>query len=500
MSNEVIKDELLSGSVSFLEDAQFSSENKIFTDKEISKILFATSDVCVLHTEVLDGQAHVSGKVISNITFETAENEFDAASAEMEFNEVIKNDKIMQGDNICVSAKVVDEAVQFVSTSEVAVKTVAQLSAKLISNENISFVTGGGDGLYVLDDEYSDKFLTKSGKEEINFEIEIPSRDNALKVLNSSCCPVLKNIKAREGIAQVDVAAFYNLLVDDAGQLKVINDEAQISEEIVLDGAGEGSLVCGKLHICSCMAEQAENKLVLKIGAMLCYDIYEEKTLHFVSDAFSTTNDINLNVVSALQNRFAYNFSDSTEIVGNITVKDESFEIRKVIGALPKTLIFSKVSMEDVEILIEGIASFTAIYEGIDDSIESVDVEIPFASKVKNPSDAGAQIVLSGGCTFDVKAKIRKANEIEISAGINLCFNVFEKNEFAYVSGVEIGEEKMSDDSALTVYVVKEGESVFDIAKKLSLDIAELKAQNPELEEGLQVGARIAFYKQKNLN
>ena len=248
------------------------------------------------------------------------------------------------------------------------------------------------------------------------------------------------------------------------------------------------------------MKKIQNNKLVLKIGAMLCYDIYEEKTLHFVSDAFSTTNDINLNVVSALQNRFAYNFSDSTEIVGNITVKDEGFEIRKVIGALPKTLLFSKVSTEDDEILIEGIATFTAIYEGVDDSIESVDVEIPFSSKVKSPAEAGAQIVLSGGCTFDVKAKIRKANEIEISAGITLCFNVFEKNEFAYVAGVEIGEEKMSDDSALTVYVVKEGESVFDIAKKLSLDIAELKAQNPELEEGLEVGTRIAFYKQKNLN
>ena len=499
MANEIVKDEFSSGNVEFLEGVQISSQNKIYTDKEISKILFAKSRACVLHTEILDEQVHVSGKVFSNITYLSVDGETESGDAEIEFNEIIKNSKIKQGDQICVSANVIDCLVDSVSVSEVNTTSIVELTPKLVATEKIAYVTGGGDGLYVLDEQFNNKFLIKSGKEELSFEIEVQTRENISKVLDSSCQLCVKNIKARGGIAQVDLNACYNLLLKE-DQLKILSDEYQTTEEVVIDGSSEQSFICGKLNVLSCETEIVEGKIILKVNAMLCFDVYEEKTLNFVSDAFSVTNEINLNVISALQNRFAYNFSENAEVVGNISVKDEGFEIRRVIGALPKTLVLSKVSPGQNEVLVEGVASFTAIYEDVDDVIDSVDIEIPFVSNVKNANIEADQMFSTSGCIFDVKAKVRKANEIEISAGVGFCFNVFEKNEFAYVNNIEIGEEKLIDESALTIYVVKDNETLFDIAKKLSVSMADLKDQNPALEDELKEGFRLVVYKQKNVN
>ena len=40
-----------------------------------------------------------------------------------------------------------------------------------------------------------------------------------------------------------------------------------------------------------------------------------------------------------------------------------------------------------------------------------------------------------------------------------------------------------------------EGESLFDVAKALNSDEDELRAMNPALEEPLEAGARILFYR-----
>lgn len=500
MSNEVIKDELLTGSIELLDGVQFGSQNKIYTDNEISKVLFVKSFANVLHTEILDEEVNVSGKVITSLTYISTSGESQNVDSEIEFNQTVKDKRIKQGDEVCVTSSIIDCEMNSVSVNEVDTNTIVELNVKLVSNEKINYVTGGGDGLYVLDEPFKDKFLTKSGKEEVSFEIEVQNKEDVLDVLNSSCALAVKSIKGRGGIAQVDFNACYSLFIKEEEQFKIINDETSVSEEVVIDIAGDESLICGRMNVISCDSEIQQNKVILKINATFCYDVYEEKTLNFVSDAFSTTNEIKLNVISALQNRFAYNFSENTEIVGNISVNDENFEIRKVVGALPKNLVISKFEVMDGEVEVEGVSLFSAIYQDVEDVYFTVDVEIPFVSTFKNPNIKKGQMVSISSCIFDVKAKIRKANEIEICAGANICFNLFEKNEFAYVNNIEIGEEKIADENALVVYVAKDNESLFDIAKKLSISLAELKEQNPALEDGLNNGASIVIYKQKIVN
>lgn len=501
MSNEIIKDELVSGNVEFIDKIQFTSQNKIFTDKEISKVLLIRNKASVLHCEVLDGEIHVSGKLISNAVFTSTDVEKSSAEAEMEFNEILKNNLIKQGDEVCIKAQVVDFNVESVSVSEISISATIELKAKLTNFETLSYVTGGGDGLYVLEDDFTNTFLTSSGKQNFEIEIEEQNRGNASNVLCASSCLKLKNVKCMNGIAQIDGSAFYNLVLNNNNEINVLNDQSLFSEEIALEGVDENANVFASLSVESTETEILENKILIKIKAAICFDVYKTCKLKFVSDAFSVTNETNLNVVSALQKRFAYNFGETAEVVGNITVKDENFEIRRIIGTVPADVLVSNIQIEGENISVEGVANFTAIYEDVDDVIDSVDVEIPFVNTFKAGEPvANADLTVSNACVCDVKAKIRKANEIEISAEIDFCFNVFENNEFAFVSDVELGEDKPADDSALVIYTIKNGESIFDVAKKLSIGIAELKAQNPALEEGETEGLQVVVYKQKNIN
>lgn len=500
MSNEIIKDEIDSGNVEILNAYQFVSQNKIYTDAEISKILMFKNSACVLHKEVLDGEVHVSGKVVSKIVFLGVDGMAHSGDAEMEFNEVIENSKIKQGDSVCIKAVVVDSNLENVSAGEVVLSATVELQTKLTDLQKISYVTGGGDGLYVLEENFEGQFLISSGKQNFDIEIEQGVRENATQILFSSSCLKLKNIKAKNGIAQIDGTVFYNLIFSDESGVKVLNDESLFSEEVLIENADENSNVFANLNVIETTPEILENKIILKNKVEICFDVYKSCKLNFAYDAFSETNEVNLNVVSALQNRFAYNFSENAEVVGNISVKDENFEIRRVIGTVPKEVLIFNTQVEDGFISVEGSANFTAIYEDVDDVVSSVDIEIPFVNKFRSDDMSARAQISAQACIVDVKSKIRKANEIEIGAGISFCFNVFEQNEFAYVSDIEIGEEKPVDDASLVIYTVKKGESLFDVAKKLSIGISKIKEQNPTLEDAVDEGSQIVVYKQKTID
>ena len=67
--------------------------------------------------------------------------------------------------------------------------------------------------------------------------------------------------------------------------------------------------------------------------------------------------------------------------------------------------------------------------------------------------------------------------------------------EIRYVASYEVVAPKEIPDAAISLYLVGEGETLFDVAKELNSDEEELMALNPELELPLKRGDKVLLYK-----
>ena len=94
----------------------------------------------------------------------------------------------------------------------------------------------------------------------------------------------------------------------------------------------------------------------------------------------------------------------------------------------------------------------------------------------------------------DVRVKARRGElELEASVGILLTRCVCADAE--YISSVTVGEEKELNTSALSLYIVSEGDGMWDVCKALTATPEDIMKQNPSLELPLSAGDRVVYFR-----
>ncbi len=100
---------------------------------------------------------------------------------------------------------------------------------------------------------------------------------------------------------------------------------------------------------------------------------------------------------------------------------------------------------------------------------------------------------------FDIKVKINNSKlhgkkDVEIIAELFVEYKKYSKEFVSFVSSIEEMEDKTPSASAIRVYIVKEGESLFNVAKALSVRPQDILTQNPSLDGNVCEGTRLVIY------
>ena len=98
-------------------------------------------------------------------------------------------------------------------------------------------------------------------------------------------------------------------------------------------------------------------------------------------------------------------------------------------------------------------------------------------------------------CLKDVSARSRRGKEIEVSAELKVYSDLYCSRENSVITNVTIGDEKPQDDSSLYIYIVKPGETIWDIAKNMNVSPDVILEQNPEVSLPLQPYEKLVIYK-----
>jgi hypothetical protein len=153
--------------------------------------------------------------------------------------------------------------------------------------------------------------------------------------------------------------------------------------------------------------------------------------------------------------------------------------------------------VEKDKVRIEGLVNTGVIYWNREtDSRHSVQVEVPFSLTLNVPNVTEGCEVFAKGMICDITARPRKGIEIDITAPVTVHIQVFEVKDGCCVKEVELGAERDLKMSAIAVYITKEGETLWDVAKALCTTPELIMSYNPGLKMPLAGGEKILVYRQ----
>ena len=218
----------------------------------------------------------------------------------------------------------------------------------------------------------------------------------------------------------------------------------------------------------------SELKVEATVG-MSGYALNKTET-EIVTDAYSRTKETKPEyAVKEVTSDFCA-VTEKVKYFGSATVS-EDVNLRNIAALGAPAICALGVSGTD-PIVVEGVIGAEIICE--DDSGSG---ECPSA-------------VMVSAAVSEYTARLRQGGSTEISGEIEIRIASETRNEISFVESVrEIGDKQPDDELVISLYVVGEGEGLFEVAKALNSDEEELKRMNPAMTLPVKTGDKILYYK-----
>ena len=95
----------------------------------------------------------------------------------------------------------------------------------------------------------------------------------------------------------------------------------------------------------------------------------------------------------------------------------------------------------------------------------------------------------------DLYAKLKRGREIEVGAALSFVSYVVKHRETCVVTGLEEGAPVADAGDAIVVVSAAEGDTAWDIAKRLGVEESAVQRQNPSVGFPARGGEKIVVYR-----
>ncbi len=335
---------------------------------------------------------------------------------------------------------------------------------------------------------------------EEQFEINYP----ILEVLSQKAELVVSSAQSGVGAVIVDGDIYLSaLLLQKNEKRDIIREEKrlpfriEIEHEDALPSALATAEVSLKSLSSDIQVDEEEKKSLVKISVILDMKgevlLLEEKTV--VEDVFSPKMNVSVD-------RAEHSFYSPEKI----NVIDASVKGRAGIEELPNGATILGVGGERVEIVtfslkeqsvvVEGVLSMSVYLKDGDGGLYSYRLETSFENKLELDNIDFDNFKIEGAC-YSPTAKIISKEEIELEGKIAFTVKMRKKQTVRVINGVTEGEEKEINDSAISVYIPMENETLWSLSKRLGVCPNDLLETNKDLQFPLTGKERIVVYRQK---
>ena len=214
--------------------------------------------------------------------------------------------------------------------------------------------------------------------------------------------------------------------------------------------------------------------------------VYESKTLMLPRDVYSVTNEISIKKDVVQLSCPVACFSSSERVMGVTDVEiDDNADVVCVIAERIEGL--SEIA-ENQNVV--GSVCATVIFQDENGKLYGKEASLPFdvSLNVRPDGNYTVKAVIEG---FNYRAR----SSVDFEAVIRFCFTEYSNQSFDAITGLEIGDEKVENSNAISVYVASKNDTLWDVCKHLGVSAEVISELNPEVSFPLTGNERLIVYR-----
>lgn len=456
---------------------------------EVETVLTAHAHAVLTGADAGNGEVRYYGKAHFSIVYEDAEKHVCRAEKGVEFSAAAKDESVYPA----LTAKAV-VAVENVSArregASVFLTALLGTDISLYGEESFDYLSGGDIVMKRAAVKVLSAHLCGGAAEaEDEFETE-PLGD----ILQHSETVSVTDVVCETGLVKAEGEINLGVLaLKQDNSLTSFERLVPFRVEIPCDAASFGCDAEVRVSVAdvSIHAEEEDGKCNIYARFTLVSEgcVYEETALDGVLDAFSTECETEL---AYFDGAFcgAGEFKRVTERVSGKAILAGSVNFADTLEAVTLQRSEAELVTTPEGKRAEGVANATLLVKTEGD-YRAVEISLPFSVAVE-AGDAEAHVMVCG-----MSARQKQEGEIDAEATVKILLREKKQYTVRLVSGVKEGEKFKESDSAISVYIPKAGDGLWELAKRLKKAPEDVEMSNPDIEFPVKEGQRVIIYRKK---
>ena len=466
---------------------------------DILSAINTSGNICIYKKELMDEKLKIDGSINAYIMYmaDNSEDSVRGININLDFSNIIDVPNCRQDMVLDMDSEIKSLECNVINGRKISVKAGINAKIKVYTNENVELIDDVSDNkdIQVLKNTTSVNSLVGYGstKAYVKDTIMIENTDNLAEILKVDINLVDRDIKTsyNKVLAKSEVEIKIMYLTEE-NKVAICKNKIPIVGFIDIQDVSENNVCDTNFEIRNMIIKPnsvEEHSIYIELEVEVSCMAYEEKELNLLEDLYSPVEDLNCNkkeitAISDKQIRTEtcnINETENLPELGDGTILDVECD--------PK---ITKINKLNSRINYGGDLELTFIIVGNDSEVKTVERTIPFEFIVDNIKDGE-------NLKIDTRIEVKESDYViktggDVAISLKLIFNIgMSRNEnINIVDNIEVDETNDFEDYSLVIYIVKPGDTLWSIAKKLKSTVDDIvKANAIEDENKIKPGEKL---------
>jgi hypothetical protein len=470
---------------------------------DIIKIIQESAEIKINNIETMTDRVKAQGELIFTILYLTDSDQkpVHSMTGTLPFEEFVNLDGIVEDDDVKIATEIEVLTTTLINSRKVSVKGIVGLKSMVEEEYFINVATDVG-GLEDLQRIYqpikiSQVYASKKDTYRVRDELALPnSKPNIMEILFSNTS--IRNPEIRLLDDKINVKGEVDLFILYMGEnedkpVEFVEFELPFNGVIDCEGCVEEMIANVGIDIVSKDLQikpdlDGEERLLdIEIITELDIKVYDQEDVNILRDIYSPSREMVLKTNPVTYENIFLKNQTQCKVNQKVSIDEGAPTILQI------CLADGDVKVDDIELTengleVEGVIFAKILYVAADDKtpLNVVRQTIPFQYFIEAKG-------ITEECIYNIKPSLDYMScnmlddkEVEIRSGINLntiIFNQLSQNVITDIEEAEIDMKKVQDLPSVVGYIVKKGDTLWDIAKRFYTTIDRIRTINELPEE-----------------
>lgn len=470
---------------------------------DILNTINTEGNVCIYKKEIMDGKIKIDGNILTYIMYFADSGEegevndnIRGLNTNLDFSEIINIAEIEAGMNIDIVPKIKMIECKVINGRKVGIKINLELKIKIFSKENIEIVTNiDNNNVQILSNKMKMNVLLGEDetKTTIKENISIPTSDNLAELLGAQINLVDKDVKTSYNkiIAKSEMEIKFVYLTEE-GKICSTQTRVPVVGFIDMPDVKEENLCEVTYNIKNIVIKPnavEDHSIYLDAEVEIYCTVYEEREIQIIQDMYCPLKNMKFNksLVNTISNK------SCKRSICNIREKISIPELNNnnIVNVKLEPII-NRENRKDGKIIFEGELEANIIFSDHSTvGINTKKITIPFEQSIGETDDFR-------DCKMEIIVEPSNYEFLNsdgnVSANVDLSFEVgsYRNSEIPVISNITMDEMENMEDYSVIMYIIKKGDSLWNIAKRFNSTVDEISRVNGiENPDKISVGEKI---------